>query len=156
MTADGIVAGDGDVADNIIRPDMRNWFLERVMRFKQLARNHPTAPYMELMSAIAQAQHEALAEFPEVRLPDKAYLAESAKHGVAPLPAIEWQRDSAWRDALHHIVNKVSHQYKGTEVEAVLQKLSNLSESELETQADLILAGSVSGLDVGAAPFIGA
>lgn len=156
MSAEEIVAGGGNIPDKFVWPQAKTIFLERTMRFKQLARQNVAASeYMELMAAVTQAQHDCLASFPAVPLPDSSQLEQAKKHGLQPLSAIGWQRDPAWQTSLQQLLNAIK---KGapSQVKSVINSLLEATPEEVNAQADLILAGTSAGLNVAFAPFIGA
>ncbi|HLU15522.1 MAG TPA: formate dehydrogenase accessory protein FdhE [Burkholderiaceae bacterium] len=156
MPAEEIVARGGGQAERLLWPQRASFFAERAMRLRQLSRkDSATAGYLAVMADVAMAQQECLADFPDVPLPDEKTLDHARQLAIAPLGATSWTRHEAWRDCLRSLVEKLRGKVADT-ITPVLDKLSNLSDDELEQQADLLLSGVSKGLDVACAPFIGA
>lgn len=161
MPAEEIIARGSGEPDLFIWPNRASLFAERSMRLKQLARQPGAiSAYLGLMAELAQAQHLALADLPEVPMPDEAALTQSAEHGLPPLAALDWPRDPIWQKILHQLLDYLlAAKMRGEQAENIrqlLQRIKEMPSVELEVQADQLLAGSVSGVDLAAAPFIGA
>lgn len=156
MSAEEIVARGGDEPDRLLWPQRTSFFAERAMRLRQLSRgDHATAGYLALMADIAQAQQECLANFPDVPLPDSTALDHARQLAIPPLAVASWTRDSAWRNGLRQLCETLKAKVPDT-VSPILDKLLQSSDDELEQQADILLADGSKGLDVAAAPLIGA
>lgn len=156
MPAEEIVARGGGQPERLLWPQRASFFAERAMRLRQLSRKDTaTAGYLAIMAEIGMAQQECLADFPDVPLPDEKKLDQVRQLAIPPLAAASWPRHAAWRDGLRNMLEKLHDKVADT-VKPLLQTLSNMSDDELEHQADLILGGSSQGLDVACAPFIGA
>lgn len=161
LPAEEIIARGSGEPEPFIWPNRASWFAERSMRLKQLARQPGSiSAYLGLMAELVQAQHLALADLPEVPLPDDNALAQASQHGLPPLAALDWQRDPLWQKILHQLVDYLlAAEMRGEQAENIrqlLQRIKEMPSVELEVQADQLLAGSVSGVDLAAAPFIGA
>jgi len=161
LPAEEIIARGSGEPDPFIWPNSKSWFAERSMRLKQLARQ-PTSisAYLGLMAELVQAQHLALADLPEVAGPTAEALKQAAEHGLPPLAALDWQRDPLWQTILHELLDYLlAAEMRGEQADNIrqlLQRIKDMPAIELEVQADQLLAGSVSGVDLAAAPFIGA
>lgn len=161
LPAEEIIARGAAEPEPFIWPQRNSWFVERSMRFKQLARQSESmSGYLELMAELAAAQHHVLQEGPTLLLPSSAALEQAAQRGLPPLAALDWQRDPQWHILLHQLVDcLLAVQMKGTAADSiyqVLQQVKTLSHEAIETQAEQLLAGSMSGVEVAVAPFIGA
>src|SRR5690625_376750 len=159
MPAEEIIARGSGEPDLFIWPNRASLFAERSMRLKQLARQlGAISAYLGLMAELAQAQHLALADLPEVPMPDEAALAQSAEHGLPPLAALDWPRDPIWQKILHQLLDYLlAAKMRGEQAENIrqlLQRIKEMPSCELEGPAGALLAGSVSGVDLAAAPFI--
>lgn len=130
-------------------------FKDRAVRFRQLAVSHKMGDFLEFMAGLAEAQHAALAHFPEVPLPDAAQLALSREHGMPALAARTWPRDPAWRKALHEIADMVYAEAQKSVREAIAH-LRTLDDASLEKLADAILDGRFDDADLTASPFAAA
>jgi len=161
LPAEEIITRGSGEPEPFIWPNRASWFIERSMRLKQLARQEGgLAAYLGLMAELAQAQHLSLQEMPEVPLPTPEALSQAGQHGLPPLAALDWPRNPAWQQALHHILDYLLEaKMTGAQADNIRQLLTRIQEMsavELEVQADQLLAGSVSGVDLAVAPFIGA
>lgn len=156
MSAEEIVARGGDEPDRLLWPERASFFAERAMRLRQLSRTEQaTSGYLALMADIAQAQQECLADFPDAPLPDDDALDQARQLGIPPLNVSSWKRDPVWRTGLRDLCTKLMGQAPDT-VTPILNTLLQASDDELEQQAELLLTGVSKGLDVAAAPLIGA
>lgn len=111
--------------------------------------------YLMFMASVCDAQQAALSVFPEVPLPSDAQLGLCLEHGMPPLSAQSWQRNAAWQGALRHITAQVKDHAPAVSKSA-LERLAQMDGSAVEALADAILSGRYLGLDLGAAPFVGA
>ncbi|HLR81838.1 MAG TPA: formate dehydrogenase accessory protein FdhE [Paenalcaligenes sp.] len=161
LPAEEIITRGSGEPDPFIWPNRASLFAERSMRLKQLARQPGSiSAYLGLMAELVQAQHQALADLPQVPLPDEDALAQAATHGLPPLAALDWQRDPVWQKVLHQLLDYLlDAEMRGEQADNIrqlLQRIKDMPAVELEVQADQLLAGSVSGVDLAAAPFIAA
>lgn len=130
-------------------------FKDRAARFRQLAAGHKMGDFLEFMAGIAEAQHAALAHFPQVPLPDKNQLALSREHGMPALAARSLPRDPAWRMALQEIADTV-YADAPKPVRDAITRLRTLDETSLEKLADAILDGRFHDIDLAVSPFVAA
>ena len=136
-------------------PDVKQLFLQRAERFRQLASKRSSiAGYLSLMAELAQAQHSTLDGFPLVTFPDETHVKLSLEHRLPPLNSVSWPRDPAWQEALRQIIDRFKPQE--APVAAILNKLKAASADELENWADRLLAWDFAAVDVGSAPFLAA
>lgn len=156
MPAEEIVARGGAQSERLLWPQRASFFAERAMRLRQLSRKDiATAGYLALMADVAMAQQECLADFPDVPLPDDKALDHARQLAIPPLAAATWKRHESWRTGLRSLVDKLRDKV-AEPIVPVLDKIVCSSDDDLEKQADLLLGGVSRGLDVAAAPFIGA
>lgn len=130
-------------------------FAEREMRLRQLARGHAMGDFLAFVAAVCHAQHDLLARFPAVPLPDAAALDRAARLGVPPLAAEDWPRDPAWRAGLRAIVAGARGEAPPA-AQSVLARLATVDDDWLEHQADALLAGTMAEIDLAAAPIVAA
>ena len=155
MSAEEIAARAGGETPFLQWPDRRTTFAERAMRLRQLSRGHPMGDFLAFAARIASAQHEALAAAGPVPLPGDEAVARAAAMREPPIPARDWPRDPAWRDALARIVAATSPAAPPA-ARTVLDRLRDAGADVLEAQADALLENTATGLDLGAAPLVGA
>jgi FdhE protein len=122
---------------------------------RALAVNHPMREYLSFVAALAGAQQHAINDFPPLDLPDPAQLRANADRFGAPLAAIGWPRDPRWRDVLRGMLERLAPQLEARPLEPVIRLLGE-SDEFYELQADRLLGGVTLGLDLAAAPLIGA
>lgn len=79
-------------------PDGGALFLERALRFRQLATGHAMRDYLRYMDVVAMAQHQALAGYGEVSLPAAGATPPLLPQAVTLTPA--------WRSALGILIDK--------------------------------------------------
>ena len=155
MTPEEIAAQAGGETPYFHWPERRTVFAERSMRLAQRARGHAMGDFLAFAATLAGAQQKLLDAFPSVPLPDGDALDRAARAGHPPLPAVDWPRDAAWRDALRRLVAAL----QGRVPEGVNPALSLLATADddwLERQADCLLTGVMAGLDLAAAPIVAA
>ncbi len=136
-------------------PARDRFFKDRAARFRQLAPGHKMGDFLGFMADLADAQHAALANFPQVPLPSAEQLALSREHGMPPLAALSWKRDPAWRDAMHSIAEAMYANVPQNGQQAIA-RLRGLNADGLERLADAILDGRFHDTDLPASPFIAA
>lgn len=158
MTPEEIAARAGGETAFLRLPQRATLFAERAMRLRQLARGHAMAGFLDLMADLALAQQQqcdALAAGPGLPLPDAQALNRAARAGQPPLPATDWPRDPVW----HGIARTLAQALRArapAPAHAVLDRLIAADEVFLERQADALLHGLGSGLDLACAPVVGA
>lgn len=135
-------------------PARDSFFKDRADRFRQLARERKMGEFLAFMAHIADAQHDAQQNFPQVPLPEASDLARSREHGMPPLAARSWKRHAAWRDAVREIT-AAGVSDAPTPVQETIARIRKMTDDELERLADAVLDGHAE-LDLAAAPFIAA
>lgn len=156
MTPEEIAAQAGGETPFILWPERATVFAERAMRLRQLAANgHPMRDFLQFMSQVALVQQQLLTEHPEAPLPTPQQLDVAARAGAAPLSAVDWPRDAAWRQTLRTLVQRLRPQAPEAMSE-LLNVLVSCPDEALEAQAEALLNGTPQGLDFATAPLIGA
>jgi FdhE protein len=136
-------------------PDPAREFGRRQARLQTLAAGHPMGEYLSFVAALAGAQQQAIEDLPSLDLPDPAQLRANADRFGAPLPAIGWPRAPLWRASLRRMLERLAPDL-GPETRDLVQRLGTESDAFYELQADRLLGGVTLGLDLAAAPLIGA
>lgn len=158
MSPEEIAARAGGETPYFVWPARATLFAERSMRLKQLSRGHAMEGYLALMADMAAAQQAelaALASAPGLPLPDSAALDTAARRGVPPLSAADWPRDATWHGVLQRLLQRVTPAAPAA-AQPLLAHWQQADAEALERQADALLHGVAEGLDMAAAPFIGA
>lgn len=155
MSAEEIVARPSGVTPFLQRPQRMTLFAEREMRLRQLASNHVMQDFLLFMADIAHAQQALLVTFPSVPLPESAVLERAALIGQAPLAASDWPRDPAWQSMLRRLVADLRDGAPAGALDA-LDRIAAADEMFLERQADCLLTGVTTGLDLACAPLVAA
>lgn len=139
----------------VIVPDRWAVFADRARRFAFLAETHVLGDWLRFLGRLTQAQHSALQALPTIVLPDALALERARTHAMAPVPAQQWPRDAAWRQALASILGDLS-----TEAPAVVQhscrQLQAATPEALEALADQVLRTELQGPDAPLLPYVAA
>ena len=136
-------------------PDTAHEFAQRQARLQALAARHPIGEYLLFVAAIARAQQQAIDALPPLDVPEASSLRANIEASGRPLPAVGWPRAPQWRDALRAILTTLVPSLDSAAGESV-RRLADQSDAFFEAQADRLLGGITLGLDLGAAPLIGA
>ncbi|HEX4598387.1 MAG TPA: formate dehydrogenase accessory protein FdhE [Burkholderiaceae bacterium] len=142
-------------APRLLLPQAAREFGQRQGRLQTLAAGHPMREYLSFVAALAGAQQQAIKDFPSLDLPDPAQLRANADRCGAPLPAIGWSRAPVWRAGLRRMLERLAPDLR-PETRDLVQRLGAESDAFYELQADRLLGGVTLGLDLAAAPLIGA
>ena len=137
------------------QPNPSVLFGERSRRLMSLAEGHAMADFLRFMGHLAEAQQHALNNLGTPKLPDAEQIMLCKTHGMPPLGTQTLLRDASWREGLSTILEQVSGQANAA-TQAAIARIQALSEAELEIFADRLLSGDYAGLDLAAAPLIGA
>lgn len=155
MSPEEIASRAGGETPYLHWPARATVFAEREMRLRQLARGHAMEDYLGFLAQIAHEQQRALGSFPSVPLPDGQAVDQAAHAGLPPLPAADWPRDPAWRGVAKAMARALVEQAPEG-ARAVLVRIASADDVFLERQADVLLHGLATGLDLATAPVIGA
>lgn len=135
--------------------DLAFVFRDRALRLRQLAAGHPMREYLIFMADVADAQHAVLNARRSVELPTQEFLGEAARQGVAPLAFPRWTLGDQWHQDLSELLASLKERAQGPSAE-VLAGLQAATPAHLRQQAERLLSGVMLGLDMAAAPLIGA
>jgi len=155
MSPEEITAKGGGEAPFLHWPQRESVYAERAMRLRQLARAHAMEGYLEFLARLADEQHKALNAMPALALPDGKAIDEAARKGLPPLPAIDWPIDPHWREVARGLARAMSSNSPAV-AQMSLQRLIDADDAFLDQQADALLHGLSTGLDLALAPVIGA
>jgi FdhE protein len=154
MEASQIESLDHSVIPRIRLPDRATVFAARAARLKHLATTNPIAAYLRLMSTVATAQHTLQTSF-TAPPPQPEAIKKSQQNSLPLIPALSPNRDPAWRDILHRLLDKVEAAGAVTPtLGKVLDSLRLQTPQTLDAQADAILAHRYNEIDPATAPFI--
>lgn len=155
MSPEEIVARGASEPAPFHWPERATVFASRAMRLRQLARGHAMGDYLTFMADLALAQQARLKDCPAVPVPDAAALDDAARRGVPPLLATDWPRDPAWHGVLRALVADLEPKAPAG-AKPALQRLATADAVFLERQADALLHGLGTGLDMACAPLVAA
>lgn len=129
-------------------PEVEALFLDRSLRFKQLADGHALADYLRFMASVAMGQHQALAALAAPALPP-------AVPGQPPLAAGSFAPDPGWHEALRTIIAKSA----ADAPQAFAQRLRALAAAapgELDALAQAYLAAEFHADNIALLPVVAA
>jgi FdhE protein len=155
MSPEEIASRAGGETPYLHWPARATVFAEREMRLRQLARGHAMEDYLGFLALIAREQQRALQAFPSVPVPDAQAIDRAARAGLPPLPAADWPRDPAWREVARSLARALAADAPDS-ARAVLERLAAEDDVFFERQADALLHGLGTGLDLATAPVVGA
>jgi FdhE protein len=135
----------------LAEPDV---FTHRAERFQHLSEGHSLGGYLALLGLLAQAQQQALDQFPTVPLPTPEQQALSREHGMPVLGCQSWTRDSAWRLGLKSILSFMDSQPLAAPASEAISRLIQASDAELEDIAGKLLSGNLASVNAQDMPFI--
>jgi FdhE protein len=156
LSPEEIAARAGHQVTFLRLPERSTVFAEREMRLRQLAAAHPMRDFLLFVAELARAQQLVLQAYPLVALPDQAALEAAAKAGQAPLPALLWPRDAAWRGGLRSMLDELLARLPASPARQAAFELQRASDTGLEQQAERLLHGIMAGLDMRSAPLVAA
>jgi FdhE protein len=136
-------------------PERGTIFARREERCNALAKDHPLEKYLLFMARVARAQQDALNGYGKVALPDTDQLRLSRQHGMPPLAVHNWRRDASWHEALRMIIGMVRDAAEPATARSLDHLLAEGGPA-FESMADGLLAGDYAGMDLAAAPLVGA
>ena len=124
----------------------RDLFARRAERLRLLSKGHALGDYLSFLALIADAQQDALNQFPMLSLPDSNEQALCREHGTPLLAARSWQRDPEWRRGLTMILQQMRGAALPPAASETVADLIQASEAGLEETADRILAGNLAAV----------
>ncbi len=155
FTPEEIAAQAGSKIPFVHLPDRARVFGDRAARLRHLAQGHAMAGYLQFVADVADAQQALLDQMPPLRLPSPAAIAECNEHGMPPLNFQTHARDQQWCNGLRWMLRSLADRTSGRLNEVVVA-LEGSRDELYEAQASKLLAGITFGLDIAAAPLIGA
>lgn len=159
LSAEEIASRSGGSTPPLRWPERSTFFAERAMRLRQLANGHAMGDFLQFMARLAQAQQAALERLGligGVAVPDAAAIDAASRAGRPPLSAADGPRDRAWHAVLREIVEAMRTGTPPGPAADVLARLAAADEVFLERQADALLTGVTTGLDLATAPIVAA
>ncbi|WEY41394.1 formate dehydrogenase accessory protein FdhE [Paraburkholderia sp. SUR17] len=150
-----IEALDHTAIARIRLPERATLFATRAARLRKLAEGNPIAGYVRLMAVLVDAQQKVLEQGFSARMPSADAIAQAQQHSMPLVPALSPERDTAWHDVLHQLLDSVEAAGQVTPTLAgVLSALRAMPADELERQADAMLAQRFNEVAPATAPFI--
>ncbi|MEQ4574590.1 MAG: formate dehydrogenase accessory protein FdhE [Gammaproteobacteria bacterium] len=146
----------------IILADRDRLFAARADRLRVLASASPISGYLQLLAALVDAQHAALARIAPERLAGLQAAAASQRRngaagaGMPPLHAASLARDGYWRTLLRELcAHCAGHEAFPAQAKAILEQLAAAQDAWLEAQADALLdVPGAPPVEAGTAPFV--
>lgn len=133
-----------------------NIFSDRAERFRQLSQGHSLSGYLSFLGTLAEAQQEALNNFPAVPLPSAEQQALCREYGMPVLGAQAWPRNPAWRAGLKEILQDIAVAPLPSPASDAVARLMQASDSELEGIASRLLSGDLAAVGAQDMPFVAA
>ncbi len=134
----------------------RDLFAARAERFRHLANGHSLGDYLAFLALLAEAQQEALNQFPLLSLPDVKEKALCREHAMPLLEARSLPRDQVWREGLKMILRRMKKAALPAAAHETVASLMHAGETGLEEMVDRILAGDLAGISPQKLPFVAA
>jgi FdhE protein len=131
-------------------------FTRRAERLRFLSKGHPLGDYLAFLALLADAQQDALNQFPTLSLPDPNEQALCREHGMPLLDSRSWPRNPAWRTGLKVILQQMREAALPAVAKEAVAVLMRASETGLEEMADRVLAGNLVDISPQNLPFIAA
>ena len=157
LSPEEILARSSAQSERLKFPATDSVFRDRALRLRQLAAGHAMRDYLVFAGDIADAQHVALNTERKLKLPTPEQLDAAAGQGQPPLTPACWPLGQQWQEELQVIVqNLLGNAKDGTPVHSALRKLEVMDAVQLNQQAERLLNGIMLGLDMAAAPLLGA
>lgn len=156
LSPEEIVARNVGEAAHIKFADLPSVFRERALRLRQLAAGHPMRDFLIFIADVADAQHAVLAVPRVVRLPSDEFLEEAARAGRPALQFPHWSLNDEWREDLRDLLTRIQERSAQVSMPRVMADLQSATADYLHQQAERLLSGIMLGLDLAAAPLIGA
>lgn len=129
-------------------------FNGRARRLRSLVEDHALGDYLALMARLVEGQARAArALAPLIPAADPEHVARCVADGRPVYPALGWQRDALWRQALDVVLGHISDQEP---VRAAVRELAVASERHADSIADGVLSGELSSAHPIQAPLVAA
>ena len=82
-------------------------FTARADRLRHLAQGHGLEDFLAFTAQLVEAQQNLFDTYPDIPLPDRAFLQRCQEHGMAPLAPAGWALDPSWRPVLARLVAQI-------------------------------------------------
>lgn len=157
LSPEEIISG-GATETPYLRLAAADIFAVRGVRLRELSPGHPMGDYLRFAAQIAEAQDLLVRDACPVTPPDTAALAEARTRAMLPLLVSHWHPGPAWRSLPRGLARAMAEhaQFLPEPVLRTLEAVRTASDEWLDTQLDKLVNGIAVGLDVAAAPLIGA
>jgi FdhE protein len=126
----------------VILPDPATRFARTAKRLDALSAGHPLEAWLSFVARVAEAQHDITAAMAVVASP----LVDAQSH----------QRDSAWRDGLVTLLDRLGDEALPESARAAMAHLRERGAPRMEALADAFLGGTVDRADAAEAFFVAA
>lgn len=136
----------------LLFPRLKNCYLRRAARLRDLAKKNPLGDYLRFAAVIAEAQEIALYDHP-LQMDLQPPLVASAASGKPPLDIHTLPRDNHWQRLLQSLIAEMKPEMSGQAL-AVLENLEKASSQELEAMADAMFRNDFAQVSSDKAPFI--
>jgi FdhE protein len=135
---------------------VKDLFSRRAERLRFLSNGHSLGDYLNFLALLADAQQDALNQFPAIPLPGPDARARCREQGTPLLDFRMLQRNPAWRQGLISILQHLSEAALPVEAEETARGLMQARGEVLEQTAERILTGEFGALSPRELPFIAA
>lgn len=156
LSPEEILIRQAGQAERLKFADTASVFADRAIRLRQLAAGHSMRDFLVFMADVVQAQHKVLGQARTLALPTQEQVDAAAGAGVALLGQDRWPLGPAWQADLDALLEALLATQANGPVQTVLQALTQTTSDWRQQQAQTLLAGGVDGLDMAAAPLLGA
>ncbi len=136
----------------LLFPSLKNLYLRRAARLRQLADKNPLGDYLRFAAVIAEAQEIVLYDHP-LYMDLHARLVATAAIEIPPLDIHTLPRALHWQRVLHSLIAELKPEMSGQAL-VVLENLEKTSVPELETMASALFNNAFSQVSSDKAPFI--
>jgi FdhE protein len=134
----------------------RDLFACRAERLRLLSKGHSLGGYLVFLALLADAQQDALNQFPTLSLPDPNEQALCRERGIPLLGSRSRPRNPEWRWGLKMILQQMTGATLPQAASETVASLIQASEAALEETADRILAGHLTNISPQKLPFVAA
>jgi FdhE protein len=131
-------------------------FARRAERMRFLSKDHPLGDYLAFIALLADAQQDALNQFPTLSLPDPQEQALCRERGTPLLAARSWRRNPAWQAGLTTILRQMNVSTLPAAAQEAVAAVMGASKTGLEETADRIVTGALTDIPPQELPFVAA
>lgn len=138
----------------VLRLPRSGVFGARARRLRAIAPDHSLRDFLIFAAVLAEHQETALAAAGHAPLPTAPVLAQCRAAAMPPLAPPAWWPGAGWRELARGLAGDLAAQEPSTGVAANV--VATAADGWLEAQARALLEGDDDGVDLRAAPFVGA